>query len=98
MNATKLRDGNYAAMRAELPQKRREVYDFLFLATRNHPEGLTTRELAFRMNRSVLEVRPRMTELCQQGLARCVGRKQYEVDGRTVSEGAYVALEEGGLL
>ena len=98
MNTIEVRNDNYHAMRSELPQKRREVYDFLLFATRNHTEGLTTRELAFRMNRSVLEVRPRMTELCQQGLARCVGRKQYEVDGRTVSEGAYVGVEEGGLL
>jgi len=37
---------------------------------------LTTRELARAMARSEpTSIRPRVTELCQMGLARCVGRR-----------------------
>lgn len=49
---------------------RMEVYRLL----RQHGP-CTTRDLALKSGTlSVLTIRPRMTELCQLGLARCVGR------------------------
>lgn len=63
---------------------RMEVYRLL---QKHGPE--TTRQLALRSGvHSVLTVRPRMTELCQLGLARCVGR-QHDLAG---SEGIYEAI------
>ena len=53
----------------------------------------TTRQLALKSGRfSVLTIRPRITELCQLNLARCVGRERHLAG----SDGIYeaIALDE----
>lgn len=67
---------------------RMEVYRLL----RQHGP-CTTRELALKSGAlSVLTIRPRMTELCQLGLARCVGRHKDPISSEGVFES--VSLNE----
>lgn len=70
MNTLDIRKDNFMEMRARLPRLQREVHAAL---AAHGP--LTTLELAGIMGRSVLTVRPRVTELAGLGLAKCVGRR-----------------------
>lgn len=88
MKAEDIRDMGWSARRQRLCGDRARVYVGLL---RYGP--LTTRELAGWLKMDVLNVRPRVTELCYLGLARLVGRQGLEgVYGGIEAE---VALEGG---
>ena len=63
--ATDFRDVTFADIKRSITGKRRAVYEALFVYG-----PCTTAHLAEIMDMSILTVRPRVTELCQMGLAR----------------------------
>lgn len=75
MIATEIRDANWREIEGRMTGLRAKAYGHL-LAFRD--TGQTTRELARNMGVSELSARPRVTELCQLGLAECVGRRGRE--------------------
>lgn len=82
MNATDFRDATFEQILGTLHGARRDVYDLLL---RHGP--CTTMQLAERSDRlSVLTVRPRVTELCQLGLAKLAD------DQPRGTEGVYEAV------
>lgn len=87
MKPIDIRNARWADIQARLEGDRLEVYDAL---RRCGPA--TTRFLAREMNRDLNSVAPRVTELCQLGLARLAGK--------TGRSGQYVAvhLEEARLV
>lgn len=80
MNPSDIRDALWTELQSKVAGDRSAVYHAL---QRFGP--CTTRQLAEAMGWDVLSVRPRVTELSQLGLARCV-----EMAGRR--EGIYVAV------
>lgn len=73
MKPIEARNATWADIQGRLEGDRRAVY-----AALNCQEGLTTRDLAREMGWDPFSVRPRVTELCQLGLAVCVGRRRRE--------------------
>ena len=71
MKPIDVRNAVWADIQGRLAGDRRSVYAML-LGWQGEP--VTARGLAERMGRDVLSVAPRLTELVQLGLARCVGR------------------------
>lgn len=69
MKGTDIRDENWRSLRGHVGARLHLVHAALLA---HGP--LTTAELAARMGKSVLSVRPRVTDLVTFGLARCVGR------------------------
>jgi len=82
MKPIDLRNATWADIQERLTGDRMDVHTDL---ARRGP--LTTRQLARAMERDILMVRPRVTELCQLGLVRLSGR-----DG---NEGVYEAIPLG---
>lgn len=83
MNPSDVRDGNWDRLQERLTKMGREVYEALLVWG-----PCTTRELAERAELDLLTVRPRVTELCQAGLAECVRLDEEE---RRAREGVYRA-------
>jgi hypothetical protein len=73
MKPVDIRNETWADIAARVDGDRRAVYDGL---TRHGPA--TTRALAAAMGWDPFNVRPRVTELCQIGLARLAGRRRRE--------------------
>lgn len=69
INPTTIRNETWESIQERLNGERLAVWEALCAST-----PVTTRELAGIMGRRCEDVRPRMTELCQMGLARCVGK------------------------
>ncbi len=84
MQAIDCRSETWESVMKRVEGIRKEVYRLLMI---HGP--CTTRVLALKSGTlSVLTIRPRMTELCQLGLARCVGRHK----DLLTSEGVYEAI------
>ncbi len=80
MKPTDIRDAVWRELRDQLAGDRAEVY----AALTRMSSPATARDLAAAMRRDVLSVAPRLTELCQTGLA--------ELAGRTGRRGLYRAI------
>ncbi len=80
MKPVDIRNENWADIEARVEGSRREVH----AAALRFGGAWTTRSLAAAMNRDVLTVRPRVSELALLGLVDCVGR-----DGK---DGLYVGV------
>lgn len=90
-----IRDANWEDLRDRLRGERLDVHAALL---RRGPSA--TRELAESMGRSEpTSIRPRVTELCQMGFARCVGRRGnegiYEAIAIGEARAAFVARRAG---
>lgn len=83
MTPLDFRNATFEQIRERLLGDRLAVYHALLSA----PRPLTTRELAAAMGRDPFSVRPRVTELCQLGMAEPAG-----AGGRRGREGRYAAV------
>jgi predicted transcriptional regulator len=70
---TTIRNQTWDAIQERLSGERLAVWQALCAST-----PVTTRELAGLMGKRCEDVRPRVTELCQMGLAVCIGRTRKE--------------------
>ena len=80
MNPVDFRNANWEEIQASLNGRRQRVYEALL----TYGPG-ATRELAIHMREDILAVRPRVTELHQLGLAKCI-------DDQPTREGHYLAI------
>lgn len=78
MTGEEIKRMSWAARRGRLNGLRERVWVALGQARDMRVPGLTTRSLADALGVDILCVRPRVTELCQLGLARCVGGVRHE--------------------
>ncbi len=99
MNPTECRDITWTEMQGRIVGLRADMHEGL----RMHGP-CTTRQLAERMRRDILSVRPRVTELCELGFAECTGREggegiyrayDYSEAARRFSEAKAIARGEG---
>jgi hypothetical protein len=75
MKPIEIRNENWNSIKGRLSGQRQQVYEALIC------HGCaTTKQLADRSGISLLTLRPRLTELCQLGIAECIGRDGH--DGR----------------
>jgi hypothetical protein len=88
MKPTDYRDMTWEEIKCALVEDRLAVYNSLQVWG-----PCTTRQLAVYMSLDILSVRPRMTELCQMGLARAVevGMEKRRED-QSVREGYYESV------
>lgn len=88
MKAEDYRAMSWEEIQGHLVEDRLEVYNSLQVWG-----PCTTRQLAEYMGQDILSVRPRVTELCQMGLARVVevSRTKRQEDG-TMREGYYETI------
>jgi len=91
MKSTDYRDMTWQEVRGHLVEDRLKVYDSLCVWG-----PCTTRQLAGFVNMDLLTVRPRVTELCQMGLAveMDVAPERRRADG-AMREGYYKAVPVG---
>jgi hypothetical protein len=68
MNAVEIRNQTFAKIRARLTRSRKQVYEGLLMYG-----PCTTRFLANSMQMDILNVRPRISDLCDDGLAELAG-------------------------
>jgi DNA-binding Lrp family transcriptional regulator len=88
--AEEIRDKNFRALRASLPESRREVLEALMRLGSG-----TGGDVAQALGRSVLSVRPRLTELKEAGLIEEVGvRRTHRADGFTIRETVFAPVRE----
>jgi predicted transcriptional regulator len=73
IDPTTIRNQTWDSIQERLTGDRFQVWQALCAST-----PVTTRELAGIMGRRCEDVRPRVTELCQMGLAVCIGRTNKE--------------------
>lgn len=69
IDPTAIRNETWDSIQARLTGDRFQVWQALCAST-----PVTTRQLAGIMGRRCEDVRPRVTELCQMGLAVCIGK------------------------
>lgn len=62
---------------------------------RRNPAGLTPDEIAERIGKSVLSVRPRISELKRAGLIKDSGARRLARAGSGTSQAVFVAVREG---
>lgn len=81
MKPIDLRNATWDELQSRITGDRAEVY--FELSRSYHP--LTARELSARMQRDLNDVAPRLTELCQLGLAELAGRAGKRGQYRAIS-------------
>jgi predicted transcriptional regulator len=90
---SQIRDTNFHRLRGSLDFRRAAVLDAITHAV----EPRTTRQLAARMGRDVLSIRPRVTELVQVGLVVCTGRDDGEGLYRAATQAEWEAWQQAQL-